>query len=729
MGKTGELEATESAGKHWLSHLEEPWLLIINNADDPTLDLQSLFPEGDRGHILVTTRNPNSQIHATVGSAEFKGLKKREALLLLLKAAGVQSPWNFSTEHNGNEITDTLGYLALALIHAGALIFQKICGLKDYLNFYNEYRKRLSISRASKDANDHDYYTVYSTWDLSLNFIEQRRTEASCDAAQLLHVVAFFHFEHIRVDIFTRALSNRSKALEGPKNLSFPARVFQAIRNRLQPPLVLPEFLRQGQSKIDHYRIRRALHELRSFSLISYDGKDDSFSLHPVVHAWARDRNSPGSQALWAQVALNTLAEAIQLPPNDSGEVHEEFRRDILPHLNLCLAACPIQIINYEALFGGYRLPVALVLKYMVLLTFGDQVLKAAKFGYVYLERGFFRDAAVLLLSVKDALVQSRGYQNNGTMLAMLALAKAYWGLGRLKEAVELQKLVVEARTEVLGTKHAETLLAMDQLGQSYWLNGEYHEALELQTLTTERMKETLGPDHSDTLAAMDNLGVTLGSWQRYGESVEVHRKVLEFRKKKLGPTHVDTLTTLNNVAMALFDLGQIGEAEQLMDKVYEERKAKLGKEHPWTLWALCYLAKIKSQMGFLQDAEEMLLPGIEAAKRSLGDDHLGVLMGTGELARVYTRQRRFQEAEVLAQQTLERMEQSRGPEHPDTVYALWKIAQLHELKQDIPKAVETCQTAVERVDMRLTKQHPLGNDIYSYLSMLKDRLQPRGEE
>ncbi|MCJ1244074.1 hypothetical protein MMC30_001271 [Trapelia coarctata] len=650
LGKTGELEATESAGKHWLSHLEEPWLLIINNADDPTLDLQSLFPEGDRGHILVTTRNPNFQIHATVGSAEFKGLEEREALLLL-RAAGVQSPWDFSTEDNGNEITDTLGYLALALIHTGALIFQKICGLKDYLDFYNEYRQRLSIGRASKAADDHDYYAVYSTWDLSLNFIEQQRTEASCDAAQLLHIVAFFHFEHIRVDVFTRGLSNRSKALDSPKNMSFSARIFQAIRNRLQPPL-------------------------RSFSLISYDGKDDSFPLHPVVHAWARDRNSPGSQALWAQVALNTLAEAIQLPPNDSGEAHEEFRRDILPHLNLCLAACPIQIIDYEALFGGYRLPLALVLKYMVLLTFGDQVWKAAKFGYVYLERGFFRDAAVLLLSVKDALVQSRGYKNNETMLAMLALAKAYWGLGRLKEAVVLQKFVVEARTEVLGTKHAETLSAMDQLGQSYWLNGEYHEALELQALTTERMKETLGPEHTDTLAAMDNLGVTHGSWQRYEESVEVHRKVLEFRKKKLGPTHVDTLTTINNVAMALFDLGQIGEAKQLMDKVYEERKAKLGKEHPWTLWALCYLAKITSQMGLLQDAEEMLIPGIEAAKRSLGDDHLGVLMGTGELARVYTRQRRFQEAEVLIQQTLIRLEQSRGSEHPDTVYALWKMSQ-----------------------------------------------------
>jgi hypothetical protein len=55
IGKIGGLEDTESAGKYWLSQLEEPWLLIIDNADNPDLELTGFFPEGDRGHILITT--------------------------------------------------------------------------------------------------------------------------------------------------------------------------------------------------------------------------------------------------------------------------------------------------------------------------------------------------------------------------------------------------------------------------------------------------------------------------------------------------------------------------------------------------------------------------------------------------------------------------------------------------------------------------------------------------
>jgi hypothetical protein len=245
IGKTGGMEATQSAGKHWLYNHDEPWLLIINNADDPNLDLQDLFPEGDRGNILFSTRNPNFRVHATVGSTEFKGLKEEEALTLLLRAADVPLPWDSATERSGNQITSALGYLALALVQAGALILQRICEIKNYLEFYDQHRKELSLHPSSREK---DQFTVYATWELSLNSLQLRRTEASMDAAQILSIVAFFHFEHIRVDIFTRALANRLNAADDQRNLSFLTRMWYGIRARLHPRLVLPEFLRQETS-------------------------------------------------------------------------------------------------------------------------------------------------------------------------------------------------------------------------------------------------------------------------------------------------------------------------------------------------------------------------------------------------------------------------------------------------------------------------------------------------
>jgi hypothetical protein len=726
IGKIGGLEATAESGKHWLAHIEEPCLLIINNADDPSLNLPDLFPEGERGHILVNTRNPGFRIHETVGYEDFKVLKKNEALLLLLKAAKIPRPWTPADEESGNRVAAALGYLALALIQAGNHILERLCQLRDYLSYYDYFRKENSVRPRSPEEKAYEHDQVYSMWDLSLKYIQLRSSQASRDAIQLLNIIAFFHFEHIRVDIFTRALDNRLKALEPLRKMSFPARFFEAFRSRFEPPPVLPDFLRDRPSKDHRWRVSGALRQLNSFSLISYDGKDESFSLHPLVRAWARDRLSKSEQALWAHVAVSTIVESILLPPRDIGEVHQDFRRDILPHFEECLKASPVHILDYRVYFGGYRFPLAICFRYPTLIIFRDQVIKAAKCGYVYTERGRFKEGAEYFLMAKDALVASRGYEDANTMRATLALSQTYWGLGRLDEAVALQNLVVEARKKVYGQEHHLTLLAMNELGRSYWLNGQYHEAVKLQTLTTDLMKKTLGEDDADTLASMDNLGVTLGSWHRYRESEKVHRRVLSFREKKLGSTNVETLETVNNLAMALLDLKHPIEAHTLMIKVYEERKQQLGKEHPWTLWALCNLAKVRTELGQLQEAEQMLVNGIAAAKRSLGPNHLGVLMGCGELARVLARQRRFDEAEIMTHDTIERLEEFRGLEHPDTVKTLWKMAKLYELQSNLEAAVKTCELALERANMRLTRSHPLGEEIYCYFHELTSRLQLR---
>ncbi|KAH8802451.1 tetratricopeptide repeat domain protein [Xylogone sp. PMI_703] len=722
IGKIGGMEATDRAGKYWLSQLEEPWLLIIDNADDPELDLPHLFPTSSRGHIIITTRNPDFRSHATVGSVRLDGLKEPEALHLLFRHADIPRPWDASTEAVGNEITRSLGYLALALIQAGTSIFRKICDLKNYLDFHSRYRSQHQGKPRSTTAEKDDD-VVYSAFDISLHYLQTKGTIVSRDAVEILNIVAFYHFEHIRVDIFTRAVNNRLKAISTSSGRSLSSRLADAVKRRLEPPATLPNFLKQKPEMLHPYQVRRALHELHSLSLISYDGKDASFSLHPLIHAWARDRLDAGEQALWAQIALNTLTQSILLPPEDTGEENGKFRKHLLPHLDACLDACPIKIKDYSGRIGRFKLSSAKLFRQTLLLIMRDQAMNAGKCGYVYAERGHFFKAAIYLSMVKDTLIQILGYENERTMTVMLGLAGTYWGLGRLEEAIALQKRVVEARTKVFGPDHRETLIAMDQLGKSHWLHGQYCEALSIQQHATDRMKATLGTDHKDTLAALDNLGVTLGSWQRYQESAQIHRRVLRYREKNLGATDLDTLTTMNNLAMVLLDLHRLDEAKSLMLKVYEERKVQLGKEHPWTLWALCNLSKINMEMGLLSEAESKLVGGIAAGKRSLGDDHLGVLMGCGMLARTYARQGRLREAETLSVETIRGIETSRGLEHPDSVYAMWKLAQLYELQGRFEDAIQACEVALERSIARLTKEHPFYGKISSLLTSLRNRL------
>ena len=103
-------------------------------------------------------------------------------------------------------------------------------------------------------------------------------------------------------------------------------------------PPVLLDGLRDidGFDRDNEVRLRAALNELTQLSLITYNERDDNYSMHPVVHAWARERPdfSTKEQAIWCQAAVTTLAQCILLPPFVNLEEDEIFRRDLLPYVD-----------------------------------------------------------------------------------------------------------------------------------------------------------------------------------------------------------------------------------------------------------------------------------------------------------------------------------------------------------------------------------------------------------
>ncbi|KAI1179614.1 hypothetical protein F4777DRAFT_438505 [Nemania sp. FL0916] len=721
IARLGGLEGTDTAGRHYLSQLDHTWLLIIDNADDPTMDLQDLFSPGDCAHILVTTRNPDFRQAGSLGSLELKGLQEDEAIQLLLTKADIQKPWDLSTIDLGKAIAKTLGYLALALIHAGNCIYRRICELGDYLNLHSSSRSMLHRRKSSASSESEEVNmvrAVYSTFDVSLKFLLREKSARTDDASDLLKIISFYHFEHIPVDIFTRAVFNRSNSTKPVINEPFQLRMLRAVTDRLEPPRMFPRFLKDQHDQLDKYRVTWAISELQSLSLISYDGRNRTFSMHPLVHAWARDSLSPSEKSVWASIAFTTLMESILLPPESSPEKDGEFYRDILPHLDSCLQEHKLPQ-NLE--FSQTSLTIAKIFQPTLLLIIREQILHSAKCGYVLATRGRFEEAARRLTMVKDSLLRLLGGEHERSMVAMLGLAGVLWGLGRLEEAIILQRQVVDTRTRLYGPSHEQTLQAMDQLGRSHWLHGQYHEALEIQQITVQLAKATLGDSHELTLGALDNLGVTLASWHRFKESAQAHREVLAARKTSLGETHLDTLTTMSNLAMAILDLGDANTASTMMSTVHLQRQQQLGKEHPWTLWALCYLAKIYVKLGHLKEAETMLVWGIAAGERSLNKEHLGVLMGRGELARVYSRQGRTAEAEELLVNTVRAFENTRGLPHPDCVFGRLKLADFYVVNGDTEKAIENCQLGLERADMRITRNHPLGQRLEALLHSLQE--------
>ena len=194
----GKVEPNEPTANSWLSSLgkNQPWLLIIDNADESSFPVEECFPDGEFGSILITTRNPILEVHGTVGSRyyHFEQLEENESIDLLLRAADEPLPWTESTIESVKAISVTLGYLPLALMHAGKTILARQCTLEDYPKFveknWTRIRKmrRLIEQRPVSDSNA----AIYSSYKLIHDGIMAKSTQASEDALNLLKVFSSF---------------------------------------------------------------------------------------------------------------------------------------------------------------------------------------------------------------------------------------------------------------------------------------------------------------------------------------------------------------------------------------------------------------------------------------------------------------------------------------------------------------------------------------------------------
>lgn len=686
IGRIGGMGENSAAGKHWLSNIDMSWLLVIDNADDPSIDVSRFFPAGDRGHILLTSRNPDCRVHSTIGYHEFKGMDHEDAITLLLKAADVKNHMDRKVRNLARPIATTLGYLPLALIQAGASIRQNICPLEEYLDVYSRHRKQI-MSNQPVQGTDHYRYTIYTTWEVSFQMIERQETEAAADAIEILFVFAFLHFERVPVSIFERAWKNLQCLHTLAPSKSLFAKILESFfpaSNRNSQPR-LPRILCQEGSRWDPYRFRQAIAILSSFSLIVNDATKDSYSMHPVVHFWARDRLRKADQELWFDITTTTLANSITW---DFEASNDTYRRSLVPHIDSCLHS-----EHTEPLIGNN--------------DDSNQVLKAAKFAYVYSENGRWLEARELQVKVMDMRLKTLGPEHTDTLKAMVELGWTYWNLSRMDKAEDLQLKVMNTRMRTLGAENPATLKAMNDLAQTYWLYGRMADAEDLGLKAMVGMIKSLGPGHPDTLMAMHNLGRTYMHRGRPKQAQELQVQVLEARRGMFGPEHPNTLMAMSDLGMSYNALGRLAEAEPLLTTVVEARKRTLGQEHAYTLWAINDLSKIYCGQGRAAQAEALLDKIWDVVVRTLGKEHIGMLMTMYNLSRAYAGQGRWADAEVILTNLIDVQTRKLGCEHPDRLIAMSKLARTYRHQARLDEAEKLFSKVIEAMTRKLGPEHP----------------------
>lgn len=652
-------------------------------------------------------------------SYQFGELNETESIELLLKAADEALPWSSPTVESAKDICRTLGYLPLALMHAGKTVLARQCTLQNYPGFFEKNWTRIRKMRSSHDARpiSDANAAIYSSYELIHDGIVAKGTQASEDALDLLKIFSFLHRQRIRIDIFLRAASNprletleQERREEEEKRISIEERPSapwpQAFRSfgigivafllKLGYRPVLPRMLRDGleMKKFDELRLREALKELFQMSLVfaNPDPKDDSYSMHPAVHLWVRERPEMkiADQAVWCQVTANILTQAILLPPLGDKEEDEILRRDLLPHVRH--VQNNEQIIRAKFLENQEsRRKVWPVLQSR--LDRGRAV-QLVKFSLVYSQCGFLEAAEKLQIQVADFAIKMLGMEHTATMDILLLLSSTYWQLTRIQEAADLQQQVLEACIHVRGKNDLKTLKIMDAYGSTRWQQGRIPEARKIHETAVGGFKKVLGDNHVDTLRAMGNLGRAIGKDFRFTEAIKIHSKVVSGLRDKLGNSHLDTLIALDNLAMAYFDRaafgyghrGDLDHAVEIEQEVFEQRKEKLGREHIYTLWAGLNIARIKALRGEIDEALSIFLPGHAIARRNLGEDHFGVLFGKMHHSRILIYAKRYGEAEDLLSEVIE---SHRGPRkgHPDRLLAIFSLI---KCRNQLGKQAET---------------------------------------
>ncbi|KAJ7637818.1 P-loop containing nucleoside triphosphate hydrolase protein, partial [Mycena rosella] len=260
---TKNVGSTADDALQWLSSQPSEWMLLFDNAEDPSIDLHRFFPPCTHGNILITSRNPGLRVYAGSHSL-VSDMEELDAVELLLKSASEEI--TTGNKVIAAEIVKALWYLPLAIIQAGAFI-SKSGALDKYLDIYKENRARLL---REKPSQSHANYasTVSTTWQISFDRLSE-------PAKILLQLWSFLHHEGIPEEIFSYASTYKSRP-HGP------------TAEELKKPLEFLSHFMGPNFLWDSLHFMEVTNEIRAYSLVNFDPNKKSFSVHPLVHSWTR---------------------------------------------------------------------------------------------------------------------------------------------------------------------------------------------------------------------------------------------------------------------------------------------------------------------------------------------------------------------------------------------------------------------------------------------------------
>ncbi|WP_053720557.1 tetratricopeptide repeat protein [Saccharothrix sp. NRRL B-16348] len=616
-----------------LDVLPDPWLLVLDNLDDPdtasaagraTADGTGWLraPRTPHGTVLVTSRETRRERWGPwVTCHEVDPLAVPDAARVLLDLAP-----DAGDAREAELLAAELGGLPLALDLAGSYLATTARAVwpdEDEPVTFAAYRAAfahrlpdVAVDTGGRpNGSEQARRDIFATWELSLDLLVAQGHDIARPLLRLLSCFA---------------------------ETSLP---YQLVLD--------PEVLRADDrfTSLTHRRLRDALQGLAGLRLITISPGEAgrTLDMHPVVRAGIR--SGRGADYLFLVTALLERATA-SLSPDDPGT---------WSHWSLLASHCTAAVRLLVDTAGASDDQV---------LTTTALGVRAARHHYT---AGYFEESVAVLRSVVSLREQRFGPAHPETLHGRRHHARALLENGQFRTALVEYEHVLELSLPLFDRNDPHLLSARRGLGRALMAVGRFTDAeAVLDDLFRTLVEAGRAEDDPETVASRYLRALVLVN---LGKHAEAERELRNLLVPDQGVPGQNALDIRHHIARTLRGQGRIEEAEAELRTAIEASSGTFAPEHLALLAAQYEWARDLRDLGHLDRAERALAAILDVTGDRLREDHPITVATRHERATVLHRRGHYAEALAEFTDVWRVNSDTLGETHPDTLTARHNMA------------------------------------------------------
>ena len=734
--KTCEIISNERVVKSWLSSIDRFWLLLIDNANDISFDIEKYLFDDEHDLTLITTRNSSIKNHETIDRRfyRFDKLKNDETIELLLKIAEKKKSWTFITMQLTFAIIQKLSVLSFALVHVDNVIKTKYCEMSDYISYYEERWHNIRQNRhlTNHDENEAEYIEIYVSYEIVFRNLKAINTRKYRDVVQLLKLFSFFHYEHVPFDVLlatvdfssTQRNADVQKAIrinaQQSKNVTWLTRSLNLIEwifskeFERQNSIILSTFLRDA--KLDHLfddwqnRFRETLFLFIQLSLIIYYEVNENYSMHSLIHTWIRKRSAMTlkNQIVWCEANLHTLSRCISLSSlNEREDFHGNYTRKLLSHI-ISLSKFHRKIeqkyVNNRKRRKScwFSIDARFIFWRAFFLT---------KCAFIYSECDDFVQTAK---NLKIVMKFNRNYlkaNHSKTERVALTMIDCLWQQCRVNEAIDVQKKIYEENRKSLNSNHFRTLKLMNLLSESRRHQDRFAKFLQLFDKILTNMRRQLPDTDFATYRVLEQLKISLRVCFQFRKACRCLEEVVADLNRCLKNDDIESLVTRKHLVITYIELGTthkdqlsceyLNVAHEIASFVVEKRTIQFDDKQSLTWQTQSTLDRILAAKKAIVKIEKIFSFILPIVARHLRNDHVDVLSHKNHYFKILMQQNRLDDVEIILLKIFRSSKYDTAislGDHSDRWNALWNLMICYLRQEKINQSLCVCEELLKAV-------------------------------